>query len=292
MRRRRLPSGLPSCALVVVAACASSPRHQPLRESSHVFAVPIAATEHALEVRIGDGRVTVTHADTPTCEITAYVRAATREEADRRAGRLRLVPDDTPDGVTLLTLDTAQAHAREGVNLCITVAAPPRLAVRVLTRRAEVIVHGYKGDLDVDTDSGSVTARLDGGAAAIRSRSGGVRISGSFASALVHAETAPVQVVLPVGESAPRVDVQTTTGDVTFELPQDGQASFSARVRSPHSVPCELAANWSEYGADAGERWKSYRGVIGAPVEAAFAKSNVNVVSDSGRVTLRCIPGS
>lgn len=290
-RSPRLPAPT-LLSFAVLAGCASSPLQQPPAESTRTFAVTIPVTDRTLEVHVANGRVTVSHAAVTACEVTAAVRATSLAEAERLANQLQLVPDRANDGVQVLALQAADASAMESVNLCVTLAAPADLAVRVLTRRADVMVHGYRGHLSVDTDSGDVAARLEGGDAEIRSRSGGVRVSGTYARAQVHAEAGAVQVVLPADASAPHVDVQTQTGDITLELPQDSKVAFSARVRNPRNMPCELAATWSEYGTDAGDRWKTYRGTIGLPVEAVLGKSTVNIVSDSGRIALRCLPGS
>ncbi len=261
-------------------------------ESTRSFTIAASAKDLVLEVRAANGDVTITHADALMCEVTAAARGTTQAQAQQLATDLRLVADDDDDGVRVVALQHQNAAELESVSLRVTVAAPPEVAVRVLTRTAAVIVHGYRGRLSVDTDSGDVTARLDGGAAEIRSRSGGVRICGTYGSAQVQADAGAVQVVLPADASAPRVDVQTQAGDITLELPHDSKVEFTARVRNTRSVPCELVAAWSEYGADAGDRWRSYRGMIGGPAEAVMVKSTVNIVSDTGRVTLRCLPGS
>lgn len=283
---------LPLAVAILVPACAVNPRQRPPDEISTTFALPIAASEHTIELRVANGRVTVLHAEVPSCDVVAHVRAASPTEARAMAADVELEPDAVADGVHVVAVRTPNPGSVESVNVSITVHAPPSVALRVLTRRATVDVHGYRGNLTVDTDSGDITARLDGGDAAIRSRSGGVRVSGMFDHATVRAEVGPVQVVLPGDATLPSVDVETQHGDVTLEVPQLSRVQFTARVRNAHSMPCELAAQWDEYGVDDGDRWKRFRGLIGAPSEPGHGSSTVSVVSESGRIAIRCLPGS
>lgn len=280
---------LPTLAL---GACAVNPHQRPPDEITRTFAVPIDAADRVLEVRVGNGRVTIVHGDTPACEVSACVRAASSVEAEHLAADVALLPDTDDDHVRVVALHSPKPGNVDTVNLSVTVSAPPQLSLRVLTQRAAVVVQGYRGELIVDTDSGDVTARLDGGSTDIRSRSGSVRLSGTFERADVQTSAGAVSVVLPHGDSRPTIDVKTQVGDVTLEVPQASRVSFSARVRNSRNVPCELVVAWQDYGTDDGDRWKRFRGEIGPSTAAADNRSKVSVVSESGRIALRCLPGS
>jgi hypothetical protein len=273
--------------LSALAACASNPTQRPPDEIVRTFPVDVPPGLEVLEIRATNGRVTISDGPDRACAVSACVRGTSQLEAGRLAAALALDTEDSA-GVRVVSLRGGGGLDMETVNLCVEVTAPRDLAVRILTCRAAVVVHGYRGSLRIDTDSGDVSARLAGGDADIRSRSGLVRLSGSFARAQVRSDAGAVQVVLPGG--SPSVEVQTALGDVTLEVPQDCRLAFSARLRHTRSVPCEPAATWSSYGTDAGDRWRLYRGAIGVP--AAAGESTVNVVSESGRIALRSLPGS
>lgn len=278
--------------LAALGACAANPHQRPPDQLTRTFAVPITPADRVLELHVGNGQVTIVHGDEPKCDVSACVRAASPIEAKRYAAEIDPVPDTNDDDVRVVSFRMPRPGSVEAVNLCVTVQAPPGLAVRVLTQRAAVVVQGYRGDLAIDTDSGDVSARLAGGTAAIRSRSGGVRVSGSFARADVHAEAGAVAVVLPPGAQTSAVDVRTQGGDVTVEVPQASRVAFSARVRNGRSVPCELVASWHDYGTDVGDRWKSFRGDLGTAPLADDRRSTVSIESESGRVAVRCLPGT
>ncbi|MEZ5963302.1 MAG: hypothetical protein R3F56_05580 [Planctomycetota bacterium] len=279
-------------ALAALGACAANPHQPPPDRLTRTFAVPIVAGQHTLELHVGNGQVTVAHGEAPHCDVSACVRAASPAEASRLASEIVLLPDPSDDGVQVVALRMPRPGSVEAVNLFVTVLAPPDLAVRVLTQRAAVVAQGYRGNLTVDTDSGDVRARLDGGSTDIRSRSGGVRVCGTFARAAVNSDSGPVAVVLAGGTPPSAVDVRTQGGDVTVEVPQASRVAFSARVRNGRNVPCELAAAWHEYGTDAGDRWRAFRGDLGAATVADEHPSKVSIESESGRVAVRCLPGT
>lgn len=254
------------------------------------FAVPLDPADTTLELRVANGSVTVVHGDVAACELTACVRASSPEEASRLATDVALVPDEQDDGVRVVAVRVPGDLGT--VNVCVTVQAPPGLALRVLTRKAPVVVHGYRGRLWVDTDSGEVAVRLHDGDAEIHSRSGNVRLSGTFATADVRTETGSVQVVMPGGEGPrPTLAVATREGDVTLEVPQQSRISFRARMRNARTLPCEPVAAWTRYGTDDGDRWKLFQGSIG-PADTLPVVSQVSVESETGRVALRALPGS
>jgi len=292
-RRARRPRSRWWPWLVGLGGCATNPHQPPPDETTRSFSVQLGPDVRVLELRVANGRVAIAHGDVPTCEVAACVRAGSPTEARQLAASVELVPDDDDaDGVHVVAVHSPRAASLELVNLCIVVQAPPDLALRVLTQRAAVVVQGYKGHLSVDSDSGDVAARLDGGEAEIRTRSGGIRLSGTFARVAVEADGGAVQVVLPAEAVQPSVAVTTQGGDVTVEVPQASRVAFSARVRSGRGLPCEPEAQWEQYGADDGDRWRLFRGEVGAAEAVALSKSTVRVVSESGRVALRSLPGS
>jgi len=279
-------------AAACASACVVTPHQRPPAEASQRFDVTIEPGDEVLELRVANGRVTISDGSAPACAVEVSVRAATKEEAERRSGAVRLLRDDDANGVRVVAIDGLDFVSTDGLHVAVAVAAPPQFAVRVLTRQAAVMVHGYRGRLTVDTDAGDVGARMAGGDVTIKSRSGEVRLSGHFAHAEVRSETGPVQVVLAPEGPPPRLEIESLAGDVTVELPQDCRVQFSARLRGAQVLPCELAAEWTEYAVETDDRWRTYRGSIGGAQTSHRAPSVVQVTSERGRVALRLLPGS
>lgn len=274
--------------LLGTAGCAvmrSQP--QPI-EVARAFTIPIAAADHTIEVRVPCGAVVIAHSDAASCEVQARAIGASAEEADALAAQISKVADDEPDGTVVVQL-SMPANADLSTRVVVALQAPPHILVRVLTRRAMVAVHGFQGALEVDSEVGSVSARLGGGSIHARTVSGAIRVHGSFASARIHTDTGAARLTVPATADALAVDVETTSGDIDLEFAPGVAAKLDVRTRSGRPIVCDLPVEWTEHGLDDGQRWHRFAGRIGA---AAAAPRQISIVTESGRIGLRTLPGS
>lgn len=274
--------------LLGTASCAVM-RSQPQPvEVVRAFTIPIAAADHTIEIRVPCGVVVIAHSDTASCVVEARAIGAATEEADALAAQIARVHDDEPDGTVVVQL-SMPADADLSTRVAVALHAPPHILVRVLTRRAMVAVHGFQGALEVDSEVGSVSARLGGGSIRARTVSGAIRVHGSFASARLHTDTGTARLTVPTTDAALAVEVETNSGDVDLEFAPSVAAELDARTRSARPIVCDLPVEWTEHGLDDGQRWRRFAGRIGA---VAAARRQISIVTESGRIGLRVLPGS
>lgn len=252
------------------------------------FTIPIAATDHTIEVRVPCGTVVIGHADTAACEVQARAIEASIEAADALAAQISPIADDDPDGTVVVQL-SMPANADLSARVVVALQAPPMVRVRVLTRRAMVAVHGFQGAVEIDSEVGSVSARLGGGSIDARTVSGAIRVHGAFASARIRTDSGTARVTVPATDDALVVDVETTSGDVDLEFAPSAAVGLDARTRSTRPIVCDLPVEWTEHGRDDGQRWRRFAGRIGA---VATAERHLSIVTESGRIGLRVLPGS
>ena len=252
------------------------------------FTIPIAATDHTIEVRVPCGTVVIAHADTAACEVQARAIDASTEAADALAAQISPVVDDEPDGTVVVQL-SMPANADLSARVVVTLQAPPAILVRVLTRRAMVAVHGFQGAVEIDSEVGSISARLGGGSIDARTVSGAIRVHGAFASARIRTETGTARITVPAADDPVVVDIETTSGDVDLEFAPGASIGFDARTRSTRPIVCDLPVEWTEHGRDDGQRWRRFAGQLGA---VAAADRHISIVTESGRIGLRVLPGS
>ncbi len=257
-------------------------------EASRAFAVPVGAGDRILEIRVPCGTVELDHGDAVSCEVEARAMGPSREAAEALAARIMLVDDTPGDGVCVVQL-SMPPDADLSTRVVVAVQAPPALAVRVLTRRAMVVVHGYQGAVEVDSESGNVAARLGGGKIDVRTVTGLVRVHGAFSAVRVRSEAGDTRILVPATTDALAVDVEATRGAVDLEFATGGSASLDVRTRSGRPVLTDLPVVWIEDGVDDGQRWQRFAGQIGTKEDATRA---ITVVSESGRVSVRTLPGT
>lgn len=257
-------------------------------EVVRAFTIPIAAADRTIEVRVPCGTVVIAHADTASCEVQAHAIGASTEEADALATQISKVADDEPDGTVVVQL-SMPANADLSTRVVVALQAPPHILVRVLTRRAMVAVHGFQGALEIDSEVGSVSARLGGGSIDARTVSGAIRVHGSFASARIHTDTGATRLTVPTTDAALAVEVETNSGDVDLEFAPGVAVGLEVRTRSARPIVCDLPVEWTEHGHDDGQRWRRSVGRIGA---VAAPGRQISIVTESGRIGLRTLPGS
>jgi hypothetical protein len=215
-----------------------------------------------------NGGITVEAWDEPGVRVRAVVtaNAPTEQEARELAGRVQLQvggdrvsatgPERAPDG---------QGRSRDNRwwSVSYRVSVPRSTALDLLTRNGGIVVRGVHAAVRFDTTNGGVQLDGLGGSVVGRTRNGGVKV------ALTGSRWD--------GEG---LDVETTNGGVTIEVPQGYSARFEAStvnggVRSDIPVAGELGRNARQLSATLGSG--------GAPVRVRTRNGGVRINSASGR---------
>ena len=178
-----------------------------------------------LEVHAESGDVRIVGADEGEIRVTAAISEGLRETGHRveREGRSLVVESSCPNFLSVFCW------------VDYTIRAPVDLDV-VVRGGGGVSVSDLRGDVDVETDDGDLTAQRLEGEVRLRSSHGSISASLSTAPELVDTETdhGEIDVVVPRGDEVYRVDASSGHGSVETPIRQDPSARRVIRAVSDH----------------------------------------------------------
>jgi len=181
-----------------------------------------AQAASGVELQFHEGLVVAIPGDTLRCHAQVDVSAATEEICQQIVEALApTVHPDPATGILHLDLGRPESAPMDAVHVSYYLEVPASVALRVQTSQGQVNLRGLAGDVAVITDAGSIRARLAGGTADLRSRTGTVRLSGAYRKAYLESGVGAVDAALPMMSPPVDVEVRTVTGPVVIEVADD-----------------------------------------------------------------------
>lgn len=270
------PSALACCliAAALVTSCEFAYRPPMAKVHRELEAVPFAGQEPAcIEVHLRNGHVLVQDGDILEGDLNVEVWADDMREAEQRARSVELVRPAIEDGVCQLRVTHALGASLDDMHVRYRLRVPARIKVRVFTRSAQVAVRGYRGDIEVYTESGEIEARLAGGSCKLVSSSGLVRLGGTFSSADISADTGDVEVTLSptaIVDLAARAE----TGRLLVEM-TDACRMWLDFTTENGALDTDFPVFWRDSGPTDDRNARHFVGSVGDAEQPELVKANV-----------------
>ncbi len=242
-------------------------------------------TPHRLEVHLRQGHVLVQHSSELGCDVEVHVQADDEATARAQAESIKPKLNETESGCQLRVSHPAGATF-DDIDIRYHLRVPPDVELHVLTRSAEVAVRGFRGSIEVRTDTGEIHARPDGGQCDLVTESGPIRLEGIFDKAKIATESGGMEVILPARHSPVEFSAQSDSGPLLLDM-ADGCRMQLTYTTDNGSLRTDFPVEWGVEGEEqAGGRL--FRGTVGDQNSTNIVQATVH--SRTGRFEVRRLP--
>jgi hypothetical protein len=183
-----------------------------VNSSANYTVTRAAQTAHAagsaVSVETNNGAITIRRESRPDVEITAEVRATSRE----RAEQVVIVVERTPEGTLTVTVkwpDTRKSY--EGCSF--TIAIPEASGVKARTSNGAVMIEGLSGLADLETTNGRITVKNHAGPVTADTSNGAIELTDVAGQITAKTSNGRISIVMAQGSTGP-VNARTSNGAI------------------------------------------------------------------------------
>ncbi len=239
----------------------------------------------ALEVHAPRGLVVIRGGDTTYCSVDAEVVAGNRSDAERLAAGVGLSVQRPTTDLAVVGLVPAAGLRLDDVAGRWEIVVPPGVRVRVVSIAADVTIRGAMDDVDVQTVSGRVRARMAGGGLTCTTIDGAIELAGDYRVARLSSDRGELTVDLPP-DLALTLDLELSSdrGEVRVRAPRADRFRIDFATESG-VVRSELPVHWDSSTLPAANGTAHYLGTVGDGDSPAIAR--VRVASQTADLRLQ-----
>jgi hypothetical protein len=240
-------------------ACSTSYRapeaalHTELREVEFPSTSPVA-----VEIYVRGGLVLIQDGTRLQGDVQIAARGDSDSDAQEHLQSIRLLTTEEND-VCRLRATPAIASDLDAVDIRFRMQVPAHIKVRVFTHHADVAVRGYRGDAEVQTETGEIQARPDGGTCMLSTVSGAIRLGGTFRRAALTTHDGNIGVTLPPERHDVMLQATSDSGSVSLDLSETCRMLLSYTTQNG-ILRTDFPVVWHNSAA---EEDRVYEGTIG-----------------------------
>jgi hypothetical protein len=245
-----------------LTACAATQRTPLAKVYSELKVVPFP--EHApacVEIHLRNGHVLVQDGESLHGDMNIEVWAASEAEARARAHSVDLLPR-AEGNVCHLRVNQAAGASLDDMSIRYRLRVPPSIKLRVFTRSAQVAVRGYRGDIEVRSETGAIEASPAGGTCTLVTESGSIRLTGAYRRAEVATETGDVAVTLAPDGDQVHLVARNDDGTLAVDMREDCRMSLSFTTRNG-ALDTDFPVVWTDSRPTDDNSGRQFVGTVG-----------------------------
>lgn len=220
-----------------------------------------------------------------TVDVTVHADVAA--EAERLLRGVEQTRPRATDHKIALQLSVPLGAALESVEMDYRVTVPNDCDLRIFTKSGRVALRGFTGRAHVESETGDISARLDGGAVDLFSGTGTVRVEGVFARASLRSRTGRLELLMPSVEDGASAELENESGGIALEMCENIVTTLDFRSvvgKFESEVPLRVSDTQSRPSS----RERTLVGALGS--RDAEPKSTVTVRTDQSVFSVRRMP--
>ena len=197
-----------------------------------------------LEVQLHSGLVVVEPGPELWCELQVDLTGPHGDDLATLVEQTTVVlEEDLESGKTTLRVSQPQGAPLSAVHARYRLRVPSQVRLRVHTRAGEVHLRGFNGDVEVQSDSGLIEARMGGGSADLTTKTGRIRLIGSYSEAALRSESGAVEASIPSNGAQVSLELISIRGPVLVGVPDTSVLALEYRGQ-PGLIRSEIPVQW------------------------------------------------
>jgi len=219
--------------------------------------------------------------------VDVTIHAKERKEAQRLLDDLDQSRPRSTDQTIKLQLTLPLGAALESVEMNYRVLVPADCELRIFTKSGRVALRSFAGKARVESESGDISARLDGGDVTLYSGTGTVRVEGAFHRANLKSRSGALELVVPEMADGTLAALESETGSVGLEMSATASVTLDYRSQSG-KIDSELPLLVSDSESRPSTRERAFVGKLGEKLRDTLAR--ITVRTDQGTFSVRKLP--
>lgn len=223
-----------------------------------------SASPAAVEIYVRRGLVLIQDGASLRGDVQIGARGDSDTDAHARLQSIRVLTTEEHD-VCRLRATPATDSDLDAVDIRFRLQVPPHVAVRVFTHHAEVAVRGYRGDARVETSTGEIQARPEGGTCTLSTVSGAIRLGGTFRRAALTTHDGSIGVTLPAERHDVTLRASSDSGPIALDLSESCRMLLSYTTQYG-ILRTDFPVIWHNSAAEVDRVYEGTVGDAGKPI--------------------------